>query len=73
KSNEELRRSRALLDRWADSVMKDGGLLSAENGIGRLKRDICRRLPPARLAQIRSILRDLDPRGVFGGFELMGD
>ncbi|MDR1219768.1 MAG: FAD-binding oxidoreductase [Treponema sp.] len=73
KSHEELRRSRALLKRWADLVMKDGGLLSAENGIGRLKRDICRRLPSARLAQIRSILRDLDPRGVFGGFELMGD
>lgn len=67
----ELRRSRALLDRWAASVIEDGGLLAAENGIGRLKRDIlCRRLPPARLAQIRSILRELDPHGIFGGFEL---
>jgi D-lactate dehydrogenase (cytochrome) len=70
---EELRRSRASLDRWAASVLEDGGLLSAENGIGRLKRDICRRLPPARLAQIRSILRELDPHGIFGGFEPMED
>jgi D-lactate dehydrogenase (cytochrome) len=70
---EELRRSRALLDRWAASVLEDGGLLAAENGIGRLKRDICRRLPPARLAQIRSILRALDPRGILGGFDLTED
>jgi FAD/FMN-containing dehydrogenase len=67
---EELRRGRALLDHWAALVTGDGGLLAAENGIGRLKRDLlCRRLPPARLAQIRSILRTLDPGTVLGGFE----
>jgi D-lactate dehydrogenase (cytochrome) len=66
-SREELRRSRDLLDRWAASVIKDGGLLAAENGIGRLKRDLLRRhLPPARLEQIRSILGTLDPRGILG-------
>ena len=70
-SREELRRSRALLDRWAAQVIKDGGLLAAENGIGRLKRDLLHRhLPPARLAQIRSILGILDPQGILGGFEL---
>jgi D-lactate dehydrogenase (cytochrome) len=71
---EEIRRSRALLDRWASLALEDGGLLAAENGIGRLKRDIlCRRLLPARLAQIRSILRDLDPHGILGGFEFTED
>ena len=66
---EELRRSRILLDRWAASILKDGGLLAAENGIGRLKLDLLRRrLPPERLEQIRSILRALDPRGILGGF-----
>jgi D-lactate dehydrogenase (cytochrome) len=67
---EELRRSRGLLDHWAASVIGDGGLLAAENGVGRLKRDLLfHRLPPARLAQIRSILHALDPRGILGGFE----
>jgi D-lactate dehydrogenase (cytochrome) len=69
-NGEELRRGRNLLDRWAASVRKDGGLLAAENGIGRLKRRLIHRhLSPERLGQIRSILRALDPRGVFGGFE----
>jgi D-lactate dehydrogenase (cytochrome) len=68
---EGLRRSRDLLDRWADLVVGDGGLLAAENGIGRLKRNLVfRRLPPVRLAQIRSILRTLDPQGILGGLEL---
>jgi D-lactate dehydrogenase (cytochrome) len=67
---EGLRRSQALLDRWAALVIGDGGLLAAENGIGRLKRGLIHRhLPPARLEQIRSILRVLDPRLLLGGFE----
>jgi D-lactate dehydrogenase (cytochrome) len=67
---EELRRGRALLDHWAALVTGDDGLLAAENGIGRLKRELFfRHLPPARLAQIRSILRALDPQGTLGGFE----
>jgi D-lactate dehydrogenase (cytochrome) len=72
-SREELRRSLALLDRWAASVTGDGGFLAAENGVGRLKRNLLlRHLPPARLEQIRSILGILDPKGVLGGFELTG-
>jgi D-lactate dehydrogenase (cytochrome) len=69
-NQEELRRSRALQDRWAASVRRSGGLLAAENGIGRLKRDLlCRHLSPERLVQIRSILHTLDPAGILGGFE----
>jgi FAD/FMN-containing dehydrogenase len=73
-SREELRRGRALLDHWAASVIRDGGLLAAENGIGQLKRDLLHRyLPPARLEQIRSILGVLDPQGILGGFEITGN
>jgi FAD/FMN-containing dehydrogenase len=73
-SGEELRRGRALLDHWATSVIRDGGLLAAENGIGRLKRGLLHRhLPPARLEQIRSTLGILDPQGILGGFEITGD
>jgi FAD/FMN-containing dehydrogenase len=69
-NREELDRGRSLLDRWAALVRGDGGLLAAENGIGRLKRRLLHRhLAPERLEQIRSILRALDPRGIMGGFE----
>jgi D-lactate dehydrogenase (cytochrome) len=73
-NREELRRSRALTDRWAASAAADGGFLAAENGIGRLKRGLLRRhLSPERLIQIRSILRTLDPAGLLGGLELTGE
>jgi D-lactate dehydrogenase (cytochrome) len=73
-NREELSRGRDLLDRWAASVVKDGGFLAAENGIGRLKRDLLRRhLSSERLIQIRSILRVLDPAGILGGLEITGE
>jgi D-lactate dehydrogenase (cytochrome) len=69
-NREELCRGRNLMDRWAAAVIGDGGLLAAENGIGRLKRRLLHRhLSPERLEQIRSILRVLDPQGILGGFE----
>jgi D-lactate dehydrogenase (cytochrome) len=72
--NAALCRSRALLDHWAASVIQDGGLLAAENGIGRLKRNLIRRhLPPERLEQIRSILSAFDRKNMLGGFEADGD
>ena len=68
-NREELCRGRDLMDRWAAMVVGDGGLLAAENGIGRLKRRLLHRhLSPERLEQIRSILRALDPQGILGGF-----
>jgi D-lactate dehydrogenase (cytochrome) len=73
-SREEFRRGRDLLDRWAASVIKDGGLLAAENGVGRLKRDLLHRhLPPPRMEQIRSILGVLDPQDILDGFEITGE
>jgi D-lactate dehydrogenase (cytochrome) len=73
-NREELCRGRNLMDRWAALVRRDGGLLAAENGIGRLKRDLLRRhLAPERLEQIRSILHVLDPQGILGGFDSGGN
>ncbi|MDR2247405.1 MAG: FAD-binding oxidoreductase [Treponema sp.] len=64
-NREEIARSRALLDRWAAQAVKAGGLLAAENGIGRLKRDLLiRHLSPERLEQIRAILQAFDPQGI---------
>ncbi|MDR0759337.1 MAG: FAD-binding oxidoreductase [Treponema sp.] len=66
-NREEISRSRALLDRWAAQAVQAGGLLAAENGIGRLKRDLLiRHLSPERLEQIRTILQALDPQGILG-------
>jgi len=48
-----------------DLVVAAGGSISAEHGIGRMKRGELARLgPPARLAVLRAIKRALDPRGI---------
>jgi D-lactate dehydrogenase (cytochrome) len=73
-NRDALRRSRVLIERWADLVIRDGGLLDAENGIGRLKRNLlCRHLSPERLEQIRAVLQVLDPENLLGGFEPVED
>ncbi|MEN9985618.1 MAG: hypothetical protein RI925_1120 [Pseudomonadota bacterium] len=48
-----------------DLVYAHGGTLSAEHGIGQLKRDWLRRyLPPANLAAMRAVKQALDPLGL---------
>jgi FAD/FMN-containing dehydrogenase len=48
-----------------DSVMAFGGSISAEHGVGRLKRDELARLrPPAATEAMRAIKRALDPLGI---------
>ncbi len=48
-----------------DLVTKAGGSISAEHGIGTLKRaDLARLLPPAHLAAMRAIKAALDPLGI---------
>ena len=67
---DSLLRSRVVPDRWAASVIQDGGLLSSENGIGRLKRDLLfRYLPPKRLEQIRLILNAFGRSNISDDFE----
>lgn len=48
-----------------DTVMAHGGSISAEHGVGRLKRDELARLrPPAATETMRAIKKALDPHGI---------
>ncbi|HIV71455.1 MAG TPA: FAD-binding oxidoreductase [Candidatus Aquabacterium excrementipullorum] len=49
-----------------DLVDRFGGTLSAEHGIGQLRRDeLARRKPPEALTMMRAIKQALDPQGLF--------
>ena len=49
-----------------DMVVAAGGSISAEHGIGQLKRDELARLsPPSRIAALKAIKHALDPQGLF--------
>jgi FAD/FMN-containing dehydrogenase len=62
----------AYLDRWAEMnavvhaiAAKFGGSISAEHGIGRLKRDLLPRVKdPVALQMMRALKRTLDPKGI---------
>ena len=72
-TGEESRRCGELLNTWAAAVAEDGGLLAAENGTGRLKRDLVwRYLTAERIAQIHAVLNQMDPRSMLGGFGKTG-
>lgn len=48
-----------------DQVMAHGGSISAEHGIGQLKREeLAQRKSPVALALMRQIKQALDPRGL---------
>ena len=54
-------------------VIELGGSISAEHGIGQMKRDIFSALDsPARLAALRAIKAGLDPAGLFNPGKLIG-
>ena len=54
-------------------VIELGGSISAEHGIGQMKRDIFAALDsPARLAALRAIKAGLDPAGLFNPGKLIG-
>ena len=56
---------RALYARWAAQVIAWGGSISAEHGIGKLKRDLFRQMAgDAALAQMRSLKKLFDPDGL---------
>ena len=55
-----------------DLVTAAGGSISAEHGIGQLKRDELARLaPPGRIAALRSIKQALDPLGIMNPGKLV--
>lgn len=56
-----------------DLVTAAGGSISAEHGIGQMKRDeLARLLPPPRLAVMRAIKQALDPAGLLNPGKLIG-
>ncbi|GLR47775.1 FAD-binding oxidoreductase [Sphingomonas astaxanthinifaciens] len=55
-----------------DLVTAAGGSISAEHGIGQMKRDELTRIaPPARLQALRAIKRAMDPHGIFNPGKLV--
>jgi len=54
-----------------DLVTAAGGTISAEHGIGQMKRDELARLSPERVAAIRAIKTALDPHGLFNPGKLV--
>lgn len=53
-------------------VIELGGSLSAEHGIGQMKRDLLARLSdPARIAMLRGVKSGLDPAGIFNPGKLV--
>ncbi len=54
----------AITRRVHDLVTDAGGSISAEHGIGQMKRDELRRLAPGRVAALRAIKHALDPKGI---------
>ncbi|HET7204553.1 MAG TPA: FAD-binding oxidoreductase [Steroidobacteraceae bacterium] len=64
----------AINDAVHDCVRDFGGSISAEHGIGRLKRDLLARYKdPAALATMRAIKRALDPSGILNPGKLLPD
>jgi FAD/FMN-containing dehydrogenase len=55
-----------------DLVVAAGGSISAEHGIGQMKRAELERLgPPSRIAALRAIKAALDPRGILNPGKLV--
>ena len=54
-----------------DLVTAAGGSISAEHGIGQMKREELARLSPAKVAAIRAIKAGLDPAGLFNPGKLI--
>jgi len=55
-----------------DAVVAHGGSISAEHGIGALKRDeLARRKPPVALSMMRAIKQALDPQGLLNPGRLL--
>ncbi len=64
---EEVERARAVYAGLADHVLRLGGTVSAEHGIGKLKKEyLAKMVGPRGLSDMRAIKRALDPAGLLG-------
>ena len=55
-----------------DLVTAAGGSISAEHGIGQMKKDELERLSPERVRHLRAIKAALDPQGLMNPGKLVG-
>lgn len=66
-SAEEYQRGKALYAQWAQEVTAMGGAVSAEHGVGKLKRDFLTVMyGEDHLREMATMKRQLDPTGVLG-------
>ena len=71
---EEHRRGKELFARWAQAVTEMGGAVSAEHGVGKLKRDFLATMyGEEHVREMARIKRQLDPRGVLGRGNLFSE
>jgi D-lactate dehydrogenase (cytochrome) len=60
-------RGRALIAEWAKKVTEMGGTVSAEHGVGKLKREALRIMyGEEHILEMRALKRALDPKGTLG-------
>ena len=65
RSREEYERGKALYFEWAAEVVRMGGSVAAEHGIGKLKRDFLRQMfGEDGIAQMRALKAHFDPGGI---------
>jgi FAD/FMN-containing dehydrogenase len=70
---------RSFLDQWPamndvvfDVVLKHGGSISAEHGIGRLKRDLMTKIKsPVELQMMRDVKKVFDPKGILNPHKVL--
>ena len=68
-----LNREGAAVTRLVDDlVTAAGGSISAEHGIGQMKKDELERLSPERVRHLRAIKHALDPKGIMNPGKLVG-
>lgn len=73
-SIEEYRRGKELYARWAREVTAMGGAVSAEHGVGKLKRDFLTVMyGEEAIRQMAAAKRQLDPTGVLGRGNLFAE
>jgi FAD/FMN-containing dehydrogenase len=71
---DELKRIMAVVDETIHNVLRLGGTVAAEHGLGKLKRHwLGIQLTPMQLAVMRALKQTLDPRGMFAPGNVIAD
>ncbi len=73
-NDDEYRRGKALFAQWAQAVSDMGGAVSAEHGVGKLKRDFLSIMyGDEHIREMAHLKRQLDPRGILGRGNLFAE